>query len=575
MSVLAINYSSLELVSSSAAQMSQRAQSYADDLSEKLSGKFSSVEGGSTWHLENADYMVKQKIAQLKANATAFSSYSKKVTSFSQKAQSADAAVSTQIQQAQDEFIKNNHLKQPDWKDNMLNWLIDLKNSVPLFDAICNLISDCVNGVSNMLSTIRYWYNCTGLKQAIELGLAFLGAVAAIMLAVAAWPAFAALLAGTAAVTTFSAICTIATLIGASIAAINALINVGTSIASNVAFHNGDYAWSKIHGDRNSLSSVLREHNFGNSTANKILGGLADGLDLLEGICGIITVVEGITKISSKIQCVKNLFNKDTGLGAYLKEPKWGEFTFKDPISGQWSMRPAMLVDDNGTVITHFTPRSIFNGLKSYITNDSGVTQSGQGLRTMLHKNFGQDVRDGFSSLSPQGIWGRMRYKASESRLGALAHGMTQKGNPNAAAKAANAWNSLANDYNVRNMKNWKNYANLINGGIGVVNSTCNIIDNKFPTLNDAAVKWAQKNTATGQFLKQCEKFKQNVDLIRGATGRADSPQNDASFRPKIPANFKPVELPHMPEINIPNITIPRNNCTQFSPVGFPLENAG
>ncbi len=244
MSRLVIHYNVLETVSKGASNLAQKAQDYADALSRNISNDFTNVEGGGSAYLTSASYLVNQKITALQKKAEAFEAYANKVTHFAQTAKRVDGNVKDAISTAQNKFIENNKLKEPDWKDTIINWFIDLKNKVPLFSAICNIIDSIGDKVSSFMDNIRYWYNCEGGKQIIKIGLAVAGAIVAVLVAVAAIASLVALIPVIATASIATVIFTVAGAIGGVIGVVNAVTNVVTSHMAYDRFENGDYAWS-------------------------------------------------------------------------------------------------------------------------------------------------------------------------------------------------------------------------------------------------------------------------------------------------------------------------------------------
>lgn len=473
MSTIVIEYNSLQIVADSATNLAKRAQDYADELSKKVSKKISAVPGGDSSYLSSANYMVNQKITQLKSKADRFQKYSGKIVSLSETARRVDTNVKNAIYNNQEAFMKSEGIEVPGWKEAIISWLVDLKNKNPVFNMICDIIDAIGNEASNLLDNIRYWYKCEGGKEKVQIVVAVGLAIVAVLLFVAALPALTAISG------VMSAIFAIAGVIGAAIGVVNAITNVITSVAAYDAKKNGDDAWAKIHGDTDTLSDKIRLHNFGSSQANGFWNGFAGAVDVIDTVCAVIGSIEGITKIASKLQFVKNYFGENTGLLAYMKEAKWGEFTYKDPLTGEWSVRASMLVDDHGNVKTHYTPRSILNGLKAYITDSGAVTNDGTGLRTLLNQNLKIDFKDFKNSFTLTGLKDTIRYQFTENRWVAWLDGAGSS-DTNAALKSVNALKSIVSDFKIgefKDFENFKNYANVIKGGTKAIAGLGNFID--------------------------------------------------------------------------------------------------
>lgn len=82
MAALVIDYDSLTKVANSASSLAKKAESYADDLTNKILNKFSNVSGGSTTYTSEAKYYVRQKISALQAKQASYSGLSRQITTF-------------------------------------------------------------------------------------------------------------------------------------------------------------------------------------------------------------------------------------------------------------------------------------------------------------------------------------------------------------------------------------------------------------------------------------------------------------------------------------------------------------
>lgn len=564
MSTILIEYNSLQAVSNSASNLAKKAQEYADALSRKVTSKFGSVPGGGSGYLSNASYLVNQKINDLGRKAQEFESYSNKVKHFAETAKRVDGEVKTAILNNQNAFVDTKQIAQPGWKQTIIEWLVDMKNNSFLFSVICDVIDGIGNEVSGLLDNIRYWYKCEGGKEFIQIGLAIAGVIVAVLLFVAALPALAAISGF------LSAVLAISGVIGAAIGIANAITNLVTSCEAYGAYKDGDAAWAKIYGDRNTFTQAIREHNFKSARLNNLMDKFAYGLDIVDNVCAVINLIEGITKIASKLQCVKNYFGKETGLLAYMKEAQWGEFTYRDELTGQWSVRSAILVDDYGNVKTKFTVRSVFRGLKAYVTNDHRITNNNIGLRTYLNLNLMDDLRDFGKSISITGIKDTIRYQFAENRWIVAFQGMNAT-DTNVAAKAANAWKSISKSYKITSFKeltNLKSYANVIKGGTKIATNITKVMEGTKPDYKTYAIYKIKDNTIGGQVYKKGEDFHKTFSKTGGNIKNIfKKPEYSVPDIPKISVpsiQSTAVNVTSIPKIAIPKMTIPQINKPSF-----------
>lgn len=402
MATLVVDYDSLSKVATNASNLAKRAESYADDLTTKVLNKFSGISGGASTNTADAKYYVKAKITALRNKQESYYSLSKQITTFSENAKRIDKEVEKLIAKNQEKFLSNHeHLRIDDWKAALLNWLVDLKNKCPLFEVIGNALRNVGTAISDMCANIKYWYKCEGGKEIVSFVLAIGGAIVAVLLFIASLPASG-----------FIAICAA---IGAAITAVNALVNVYTSYRSMKSATNGDPAWAKIYGKQDKLTDVIRAHNFGNGTLNRLSYGVATVIDGVELFCDIVNIVDAVGKIKSKFSFIQNYFDKNNGgLLTYFKEAKYTEVldydSWGNPCGKKWTLK----VNEYGIVETRFTPRSIWRGVKAFVMDRPIDCHSDKGIRTLLNQNFKLDFKDWKNSFSIQGFKDTFKYTVTD-----------------------------------------------------------------------------------------------------------------------------------------------------------------
>ena len=189
---------------------------------------------------------MKAKISALKTKHISYSGLSTQITTFIDKAKRIDQEVEKMVANNREKFLsKNEHLRIDDWKATLLNWLVVLKNSCPLFEIIGNALRDIGTAMSDMFDNIKYWYKCEGGKEIVSFVLAIGDAIVVVLLFIASFPASG-----------FFAICA---MIGAAITAVNAIVNVFTSYAAMKSAKNGDPAWAKIYSNIRLLYQLLEQ----------------------------------------------------------------------------------------------------------------------------------------------------------------------------------------------------------------------------------------------------------------------------------------------------------------------------
>lgn len=404
MATLVIDYGALASLSNHATRLAKKADAYADDLTNKVMKRFDSIAGGSSTSTVDARYYVKTKVNQLRDKQTQYENLSSQITGFAEKARRVDDEVARMITNNQEKFLKGHeNLRISEWKANLLNFLVDLKNKFPVLEMIGNCVRSTLTELSSLWDNIQYWYHCEGGREILSVVGAIALAIAAVVIFIVSLPASG-----------FFAICAA---IGAAISAVNALVNVVTSVVSMVNALNGDPAWAKIYGDMDSLSDWLRKTNFENATLNRLSNGLAFAIDAVELFTAVVGFVEFGKKLVTKLRkpnFITNFFSSRTGLWSYCKENVYHQVDdfdqFGNVIGKKWTLK----ADAYGYVETKFTPKSIWNGMKAFVMDRPVSTSNGKGIRTLLFQNFAIDFKDFRNSFSIQGIKDTFKYRVTD-----------------------------------------------------------------------------------------------------------------------------------------------------------------
>lgn len=384
MSTLFLDYDELTRASSYASRLADKADEYADSLTKKVLNKVDSVTGGSNDILYSAKYYVNAKVTELQEKRDTYRNLSQNIVNLVSTARQVDKEVARALVQNKELFLEDHcEIKISDWKATIINWLVDLKNSCPVFELICDALNYVDTEISSVRDQIRYWYRCEGGKEIVHFAAAIVGAIVALALFIATLPASGTVL-------TFFAACEI---IGAAMTFINAVVTIGTSYASMGAALSGDPAWAKVYGDQKSLAEVIRSQNFNNGFWNRVSYISAAWLDLAQTFCDVVNILKTIKEFKFKFDFLQNYFDKDKGLLSYMKTAKWTDALQYDEFGNITGVTKVMKVNEYGVVETHYTVGSIINGLKAYIMDKPIDAHSEQGIRTLLKENFKADYK--------------------------------------------------------------------------------------------------------------------------------------------------------------------------------------
>lgn len=330
MSIVKIDYDKLSTISKSASSAASRMQDYIDDLTKKVSNKYSGITGGASSKTSNSEYYVNQKISQLKKNKSYYTTFSSAVSTFSTNAKDIDKDVARTIKASKDKFIEKHDYIDVNWWTELKEFFIDLKNSCPLFEAIGNLIDKTIDGMKGLWEDLKYWYRCGGGKEIVGCVLAVAGAVVAVVLAICAC------------VPPICGIVAVCAAIAAVITAANAIYNVYSSSKSLEAKKNGDPAWAQIYGEQDTWQDYFRQTNFGNGALNKLSYIGASAIDLVKTVCDVVVIVNSIKNVCNTVKEIKAYANRsqtrDFGdvLKMYIKNQKnYRKVRVRDYISSR------------------------------------------------------------------------------------------------------------------------------------------------------------------------------------------------------------------------------------------------
>ena len=384
MSSITIDYDKLSIISKNASSASSRMNDYINDLTKRVVGKYGDITGGATSKTQSSEYYVNQKIAKLRTKKDQYSLFSTAVSALSTKAQEIDKDVATKIRASKDEFINKHDYISTDWWTDIKNWFIDLKNSCPLFNAIGQLIENAITGLKNLWADLKYWYKCGGGKEIVGVVLAIAGAIAAVVIFVCTLP-----------VSGFVAACAA---IGAAIAAFNAGWNVYTSFKALKAKNDGDPAWAKIYGKQDTIQDSLRQTNYHDGVLNKASYLFAAGIDVVQLVCDVVAIYDGIKKIKNvfkeiKISAQKGkvslgkrfkqyLFNSDSYLkGSDGKAMKWRDIIQKRGdirTLREYGVTKARTIDQYNKTLTKWQKFAKTMKKSKYVTIPKNLSKYGQ-----------------------------------------------------------------------------------------------------------------------------------------------------------------------------------------------------
>ena len=358
---LSLNYGSLSAASVKSKRIGEEIGSYINDLSNKVQSKICSVSGGSSPALSNANYYVKAKIDQLRKRSENAFNLSTKINDLVEKAKEVDNDVAKTICNNRKKLYETHSCLKPDALKRAWNSFVNFLKNIPLIGDFIKFLEDVADAFAELKNNIRDWWKYGGGKSFVDTILKIGAATLAIVVAIVEVVGLA-----TATIVTGGAVLVaVAACICAVIATMNAITNCSEESKAREALREGKYGKAAVHSGRDSTAQWLREHNFNDSTLNRLSNTGALALDITDSIASTVLLVHDIGKLS-------NTFFKKNGIS----------FAFKERVMGK---------DNKWT--TRVTPESFRRGMKALITNQPLTRSTKAGLRTTLYRNITDPIK--------------------------------------------------------------------------------------------------------------------------------------------------------------------------------------
>lgn len=353
---LSLKYGRLSAASSKSKKIGEEIGSYINNLNQRVQSKIYGVSGGSSPALSNANYYVNAKIEQLRKRRENAFNLSTKINELVETAKTVDQEVSKTISENRKQLYKNYTCLKPSKFKEALNAFICFVRNIPVLGDIIKFFENVGDAFSKLKNSIRDWWKYGGGKSFVDTIIKIGEAALAVVVAVSAVIALT-----TATIVTGGAVLyAVAACVSAAILSMNAITNLCEESNARQALRAGKYGKAAVHTGRDSTAQWLREHNFNNSTLNRLSNTGALVLDVADSISGVVMLAHDIGKIT-------NAFFKKNGIS----------FAFKERVMGK-----------NNKWTTKVTPESFRRGMKALITNQSLTTTTKAGLRTTLIRNI-------------------------------------------------------------------------------------------------------------------------------------------------------------------------------------------
>ena len=293
MSTVSISYSSLRKASGEAKDVAKKLDKYADTLNKSVYKKLDKYEGSWTSNITTARSKASSKIKELRDEADDYKKYAEDLKDLKEECERVDKAVKSKVSSLTASFKKSYGINNNPVVNTICNALTSITNSTAIGRWFNGKLDSLNSEGKHIKQSIEDWYDYGGGKQlikgvvvaALEIVIGVVGIVGAIV----------GILAGGWTIALAAAL--IAGVIGVVNGVVN-LVNEGRAFG----FADDDPATAKRNSDLNTLSDTLRV-----KTDSKIWHSFAAGIDTLEIVCSIITIVDGCGKL------IKNGYKWATG----------------------------------------------------------------------------------------------------------------------------------------------------------------------------------------------------------------------------------------------------------------------
>lgn len=362
MSIASISYSSLKDASNEAQSVAKKLGKYADSLYDNVYKKLNNYSGSWTSNVTEARSKTNAKISDLRSEQAKYNTYASNLIDLRDECQSVDRAVRSKVSSLTASFKEAHGIKNSKVENAISYFFTGLGNETAFGRWLGGKKDEFDASVNYFKESIKEWYNYDGGKDLITGVLVGLLEVAIGVLAIVG-----AILSGGA------LIVIIAGVVGGIIAAANGIANIWNESKAYSATQNNDPATGKRRSDINTWQDFLRSsYIYGDDGEkyeyNEFYSGLATGIDIVNLVCTVVTVVSSCGKL------LKNGYKWATGSSAKLSDIKFKDIFSKDTFKAFGSKIKLGLTDGLADIKSTFKYHdwSVMKDFGSRILSDIG-----------------------------------------------------------------------------------------------------------------------------------------------------------------------------------------------------------
>lgn len=281
-----MNYGEILDAAKAAEKTADYCVDYEEEIGRKITRKLENLERGESGYTGAAKQYAEKKIKQLERKKEKYQKYGQALENFVSEAKQTDKKAAAIIKGSYQMYIKDHNIQVNPIVEGLAAIAVWGGNASG-FGQVLEAVYDFDQKITkDIFEGLEYWYRCEGGKNVVKIAVAAIGVVVAVAGIIVAWPvAAAALTAGLA----WTSIVAVAGIVTSAFAVLNGLTDIAMEVSA-LSQNRENPAKALMASNIDKVSKALRNHIFpeGQGWLNGVSMKLADGLDMVEFVCGVI-----------------------------------------------------------------------------------------------------------------------------------------------------------------------------------------------------------------------------------------------------------------------------------------------
>lgn len=308
MSVIAIHYKSLEDSASEAKKVATKLDDYAESVYKSVGKKLSRYSGPASANIDGAISAIDRKQSDLWSEAKRYRTYAQSLSDLKTDCCNVDQTVKRKVSALSAQFKSRHNIQDSNLENCLRNFFNSLINSSNVGRWLKEKHKEFNSYIDQLKDSIKKWYRYEGGKEYLK-GYA----IAALEIAIGV----AVILSGGG----------VLAMLGAGIAIINGVVNLGNEMLAYCYAQNNDPATARRRSNLNTLTDTMRA-----DSDDKSVHALALGIDIVKIVCDVVQFVgDGIKVLQNGYKWLKS------GGLSKLKDIDLKSFFSKGNLSRKWS----------------------------------------------------------------------------------------------------------------------------------------------------------------------------------------------------------------------------------------------